>query len=362
MAKSSISNSVSFLALGVAVGALLVSLLTPGSQGASGPAGSNGQPGSQGSSGLPGSNGVDGETPYLGSNGNWWIDGVDTGVPANDFNQTYRDIPEIVFSQTDEEISLLEQTLNEPFAGDEFRLDYANELIDEDGFIGIGTPAELMAINDKNGSYVLTSNIDFTGYSNWSPINFREEIDEEDVYFSGVLDGAGFSISGLSDTNLDVNELYYSYGLFEGLEGATIRHLNFFANSLEIPIIDGRNKEFAGILAGRAYNSTLYNIDSGLSFVGGSLYAGGLVGAFEDSQASFINVQFARVEGDSYLGGVFGTVGNSKIIHVEVNSNIEATGSQVVKVCQGQMSYNYILDERAQQEYEEAILWYLDRS
>jgi plasmid stabilization system protein ParE len=26
------------------------------------------------------------------------------------------------------------------------------------------------------------------------------------------------------------------------------------------------------------------------------------------------------------------------------------------------MSYGYILDQRAQQEYEEAILWYLDRS
>jgi hypothetical protein len=325
MEKSSVSNGLSFLSLGIAVGALLVSILTPGAQGASGPAGSNGQNGSQGSSGLPGSNG---ETPYIGNNGNWWIDGVDTGVPANDFNQSYRDIPEIAFAEREEETLLLEETLFEPFETDEFRLIYANDLIDEEGFIGISTPAELMAISEQDGNYVLTGNIDFNGYSNWSPINFEARGDEG-VYFSGILDGAGFFISGLSGSSLDENEAYSSYGLFEGLDGATIRHLNFVGNSLDIPAIDGRNKEFGGILAGMAFNSSLYNINSGLSFVGGSSYLGSLVGVFEDSEASFINVDFASVEGVGYLGGVFGTVWNSTISHVEANTSIFATQSHI---------------------------------
>jgi hypothetical protein len=325
MEKSSVSNGLSFLSLGIAVGALLVSILTPGAQGASGPAGSNGQNGSQGSSGLPGSNG---ETPYIGNNGNWWIDGVDTGVPANDFNQPDRDIPEIVFAEREEETILFEETLFEPFETDEFRLTYANDLIDEESFIGIDTPAELMSITNKEGKYVLTGDIDFTGYSNWSPINFTDGVDD-DLFFSGVFDGAGFSIYGLSDDNLDVTEVYYSYGLFEGLDGATIRHLNFVGNSLDIPIIVGRNQEFGGILAGKVFDSTLYNINSGLSFVGGTSYLGGLAGVFEDSQASFINVGFTTVEGVGYLGGIFGTVWNSTISHVEANTTISATESHI---------------------------------
>lgn len=331
MAKSYLSNGLSILSLGFALGALVMSSLNQGaqgSQGPSGPAGSIGQSGSVGSSGLPGSNGVDGQTPYVGNNGNWWIDGVDTGVPANDNNQSYRQIPEIAFAEREEETLLFEEILVEPFSADEFRLDYANELIDQEGFIGIATAEELMAIGNQDGNYVLTDDINFSGYEGWSPINFIES-DPSNSYFSGVFDGAGFAISGLSNTNLDVNELFYSYGLFEGLDGATIRHLNFVGNSIDIPTIDGRNKEFGGILAGRAFNSRLYNVNSGLSFVSGSSFLGGLVGSFEDGQASFISIGFSAIQGDSYLGGIFGVVSNSVISHVEANTSIISIGSQL---------------------------------
>lgn len=36
----------------------------------------------KGETGAPGADGEDGDTPYIGENGNWWIDGVDTGVKA----------------------------------------------------------------------------------------------------------------------------------------------------------------------------------------------------------------------------------------------------------------------------------------
>ena len=36
----------------------------------------------KGETGAPGADGDDGDTPYIGENGNWWIDGVDTGVKA----------------------------------------------------------------------------------------------------------------------------------------------------------------------------------------------------------------------------------------------------------------------------------------
>ncbi|MBM6925035.1 immunoglobulin domain-containing protein [Pseudoflavonifractor phocaeensis] len=38
--------------------------------------------GEQGDKGDKGDPGEDGKTPYIGDNGNWWIDGVDTGIPA----------------------------------------------------------------------------------------------------------------------------------------------------------------------------------------------------------------------------------------------------------------------------------------
>ena len=50
-----------------------------GETGAQGPAGQNGKDGANGQNGQ---NGADGLTPYIGSNGNWWIGDVDTGVKA----------------------------------------------------------------------------------------------------------------------------------------------------------------------------------------------------------------------------------------------------------------------------------------
>ena len=50
-----------------------------GPQGEQGPKGEQGETGLQGE---PGKNGENGETPYIGSNGNWWIGDRDTGISA----------------------------------------------------------------------------------------------------------------------------------------------------------------------------------------------------------------------------------------------------------------------------------------
>lgn len=47
-----------------------------------GPKGDKGDVGEQGVPGLDGSDGKNGETPYIGSNGNWWIGNNDTGVAS----------------------------------------------------------------------------------------------------------------------------------------------------------------------------------------------------------------------------------------------------------------------------------------
>lgn len=53
-----------------------------GERGAQGIQGERGAAGYSGGSGASGRDGVDGKTPYIGENGNWWIDGKDTGVYA----------------------------------------------------------------------------------------------------------------------------------------------------------------------------------------------------------------------------------------------------------------------------------------
>ncbi len=53
-----------------------------GDTGETGAKGDKGDKGDAGESGADGKDGVDGSTPYIGSNGNWWIDGIDTGVLA----------------------------------------------------------------------------------------------------------------------------------------------------------------------------------------------------------------------------------------------------------------------------------------
>lgn len=53
-----------------------------GSPGQNGQDGKDGQDGAPGANGAPGKDGRDGYTPYIGDNGNWWINGVDTGKPS----------------------------------------------------------------------------------------------------------------------------------------------------------------------------------------------------------------------------------------------------------------------------------------
>lgn len=79
----------------------------------------------------------------------------------------------------------------------------------------ISTAEDLKAIvNDLDGDYILTNDIDISG-ENWTPIGTREEP------FNGTLDGDGHTISGLTikedsftTTETDYYSSYCYYGLF----------------------------------------------------------------------------------------------------------------------------------------------------
>ena len=61
-----------------------------GPQGAQGEKGEKGDPGPTGAQGIKGDKGDPGEAPQIGDNGNWFVAGVDTGVPAG---MSWQEIP-----------------------------------------------------------------------------------------------------------------------------------------------------------------------------------------------------------------------------------------------------------------------------
>lgn len=108
----------------------------------------------------------------------------------------------------------------------------------ESGPIEIGTVDELLAIiNDPEGSYILTDDLDLTGVD-WVPFAF-----------SGTLDGAGHAILNLTVTEADaekgetVDGLHRAYetafaGLFSRLVGGTVRNLTLLGLSISLETAD----------------------------------------------------------------------------------------------------------------------------
>src|SRR5699024_1681685 len=64
------------------IGGVDTGIPATGSSGSDGADGSDGKDGQDGKDGKDGEDGKDGLTPYIGSNGNWWIGTTDTGIKA----------------------------------------------------------------------------------------------------------------------------------------------------------------------------------------------------------------------------------------------------------------------------------------
>ena len=292
----STSLILSSLALATGIAALTISLVVPG------PMGSPGSSGNNGNTGPIGPSGEDGQTPYIGENGNWWIDDEDTGISATATGQAQEFFPQVNVGLTPLEEDLIEETWVDELTTLSLQQAYANNLIINEGYIGISTPAELMAISNAAGKYVLLNSIDFTNVvaPAWSPINFFDGLTK--VPFSGVLDGAGFSIDALLYTTIDNDQYYDYYGMFDELDGAAIRNLNIAGFNFYKD-----NANYMGLLAGRAIHSTFENINltnNRLSATGD--YIGGIAGFLYNSSVSQIDINLLIISGHFYLGGIAG--------------------------------------------------------
>ena len=311
----STSLILSSLALATGIAALTISLVVPG------PMGSPGSSGNNGNTGPIGPSGEDGQTPYIGENGNWWIDDEDTGVSASATGQAQEFFPQVNVGLKPLEEDLIEEIWVDELTTLSLQQAYANNLITNEGYIGISTPAELMAISNAAGKYVLLNSIDFSNVvaPAWSPINFFDGLNK--IPFSGILDGAGFRIDALLYTTIDNDQYYDYYGMFDELDGAAIRNLTIAGFNFFKDIIS-----YMGLLAGRASHSTFENID----FINNRLsangdYIGGIAGVLNHSTVSFIDINYLSISGHSYLGGLAGET-NLSVFSSVLTSDVSIDG------------------------------------
>ena len=150
----------------------------------------------------------------------------------------------------------------------------------------ITTPEQLKNLENSNGIYILTKDIDMAGV-NWTPIKG----------FSGTLNGNGYAIKNLSMSGTNGN-----FGVFDEFNDATV--INLVIENININTV-GTSGDTGG-LVGVTRNSIIRNVT-----VRGNISAiltdnvGGIVGYAENCTIEN-NTNYASVKGLKAVGGVVG--------------------------------------------------------
>ena len=171
------------------------------------------------------------------------------------------------------------------------------------GVEGESTVTTLQGMKNKlNGYYVLGSDIDAFSTETWNGEEGFEPVGDNLKKFSGILDGLGHTITGLTINRPDSDYV----GLFGYMENADIRNLG-----IEDASVSGRNR--VGGLVGYSYDSTISNCYFTGS-VKGVNYVGGLAGYSNVSSNISDSFSGGNVEGASYVGGLTGYNRNTSSI------------------------------------------------
>lgn len=207
----------------------------------------------------------------------------------------------------------------------------------------VSTPEQLNAVrNDLDAHYIQINDIDMSGWENWEPIgnaisiwggaiggqNYKPPV-YTDNYFTGVYDGNQYSISNLTLKDNKVSVTEDCFGLFAGLENATIKNLtlNNISYNIDKASTDytsyWANQECTfslsvGGIAGRCTSSTISNcsVTGKISVTNCSnAYAGGIAGIGDTILQCSSDVEIyvnatkdSRFEKDAevYCGGIVG--------------------------------------------------------
>ncbi|MEI6987461.1 MAG: filamentous hemagglutinin N-terminal domain-containing protein, partial [Rhodospirillaceae bacterium] len=144
------------------------------------------------------------------------------------------------------------------------------------GYKLISTASDLQNSIASNGygiAYALATDINMTGFGNFTPIGFNgSDNNTNPAEFTGSFDGLGHTVTGLTINNPAANYL----GLFSIIgSGATVRNLGLVGGSVTGGAVYGRFGMHAGTNYGTITNAYATGAVSGGS---GASYIGGLVG------------------------------------------------------------------------------------
>lgn len=188
----------------------------------------------------------------------------------------------------------------------------------------IATCSDLQEIDDTttnlSKAYLLTANIDCTGVSFTPLVNGS-------TYFSGVLDGAGRDLTGLS---LSCSTIYCA--LFHSVTSGTIKNLNVVS-----PVVNSTSS-YVGVIAGQAGSRSSVSTFEDLTITGASVSGVGLVGGIAGlctaCTAARISLGGQVTGSGNRVGGFFGMVGESQYSHTfsisDSSTSADVTGVDFV--------------------------------
>ncbi len=188
------------------------------------------------------------------------------------------------------------------------------ELKATDNYTVIEKQDDFDLIRDNlSGYFKLISDIELTG--TWNPIG---QENGNNLAFSGIFDGQGFTISNLLINNDNLPAGEYA-GLFGYTRGATIKNVNL----ADVAVSGTVN---VGALVGKSYNTTVENSIVSGEVRGSGNNIGGLVGHAEETSINRSSVSGIVAGGADRVGGLVGYMAGSSSLG---NANIAYSSSDV---------------------------------
>ena len=160
------------------------------------------------------------------------------------------------------------------------------------GYIAVYTAEDLdKARDDLAGSYYMMSDVDLNSWAEWEPIGTQAEP------FTGVFDGNGFAVLGLSVSSGGLA------GLFGRAEDGEI--MNLTVTDCDI------SGDVAGGIVGSTSNVTIRNCWAS-GTVHGTAQTGGIVGSASMCEIAVCG-NSAAVSSNGYAGGIAGSMDNTRL-------------------------------------------------
>lgn len=214
-----------------------------------------------------------------------------------------------------------ESSSNAPLSSWDFTNDWVTQPSDEPALIAfsepvsatsVGTCADLATAfgNNPNGWYSLSTDIDCAGSSALMPFSTTSG-----KVFTGRLDGAGYTISGIARTPgaVAADDTPDHYGLFRVLYGAVIENVSLAGTG-----INASSYWQVGGIAGLAAGTVISNVHSTVPVIGSDYAVGGFVGyagsVYIIDSTLTADVTSTQASFPNFVGGL---VGLATYVHAE---------------------------------------------